>query len=449
MSDNVHSGRLKRVLGLGGLVLFGISFVTPTAPFPMFGILSSVSRGHMALAYLIALVAMLLTALSYGRMAAAFPEAGSAYTYVRHTLHPMAGFLVGWTMLLDYVLMPLLSVIYMSLTAGHFFPGVPQGLWLVLFALAITAMNLFGLKVTNRANFLMTAIMSVVVIWFVWVAVRALLSGVGEGTVLSLKPFYNPSRFSFAPVISATSIAVFSFLGFDGISTLAEDAHEPRRNIGRATVLVCIITGVLFVLQAYLGQLAWPDYSSYPKTETAFLDVSRLVGGPTLLGAVTFILMVAGVASAVSGQASASRLLYGLGRDRMLPPSFFAYVSAKYSTPTFSVLTIGLVTLIGGFCLTFQLAAEAVNFGAFIGFMGVNVSVICHYFLGVRPRDNYLRNLLLPLAGFFVCFYIFANLSAIAKWIGVIWCATGLAYLAFRTSGFRRPIGKLGLDGQA
>jgi amino acid transporter len=310
-------------------------------------------------------------------------------------------------------------------------------------------MNLFGLKVTNRANFVMTAIMSAVVLWFVSAAVRALLSGLGEATLFSMKPFYNPSKFGFAPVIGATSIAVFSFLGFDGISTLAEDAHEPRRNIGRATVLVCIITGVLFVMQAYLGQMAWPDYSSYPKMETAFLDVSRRVGGPSLLRAVTFILMVAGVASAVSGQASASRLLYGLGRDRMLPTGIFAYVSPKYSTPTFSVLTIGLVTLIGGFCLTFQLAAEAVNFGAFIGFMGVNVSVIRHYFLGARSRNGVLRNLLLPLAGFLVCLSIFVNLSATAKWIGVIWCALGLAYLAFLTGGFRRPIGVLGLDGQA
>jgi len=446
MSSSVHTGGLKPVLGLWGLVIFGISFVTPTAPFPMFGILSSVSRGHMALAYLIAFVAMLLTAVSYGRMASAFPAAGSAYSYVRHTLHPLAGFLVGWTMLLDYVLMPLLSVIYMALTIGHFFPVVPQGLLVVFFTLAITALNLFGLKVTNRANLIMTAIMGAVVVWFVWVAVRALLSGVGEGTVFSLKPFYNPSRFGFSPVIGATSIAVFSFLGFDGISTLAEDAHDPRRNIGRATVLVCVITGFLFVLQAYLGQLAWPDYSTYPKTETAFLDVSRRVGGGTLLGAVTFILMVAGIASAVGGQASASRLLYGLGRDGILPASVFAFVSPRFSTPTFSVLTIGLVTLIGGFCLTFQLAAEAVNFGAFIGFMGVNGSVIRHYFLRVKPRAHFLRNLLLPLAGFFVCFYIFASLSATAKWIGVIWCVAGLAYMAFLTGGFRRRVSILGLE---
>jgi putrescine importer len=446
MSEPAPSRGLKRVLGLGGLVLFGITFVGPTAPFPMFGILSSVSRGHMALVYMIALMAMLLTAFSYGRMASAFPASGSAYTYVRQTLHPVAGFLVGWTMLLDYVLMPLLSVIYMSLTAAHFLPEVPQGYWLVFFAIAITALNLFGLKVTNRANFFMTAIMVASVVWFVLAAVRALQSGIGEGTVLSLKPFYNPVNFTFYPVITATSIAVFSFLGFDGISTLAEDSYNPRRDVGRAMFLVCLITGFLFVLQAYLGQMVWPDFTTYPKTDTAFLDVSRRVGGPLLLSAVSFVLMVAGIASAVTGQASASRLLYGLGRDRLLPPRIFAYIHPKYSTPTFGVLSMGVVTIIGGFFLSFRLAAEAVNFGAFVGFMGVNLSVIRHYFLGPGPRQGVLRDLVLPLIGFLVCLFIFVNLSATAKWIGVIWCATGLLYIAWLTAGFRREITALQLD---
>lgn len=437
---------LRRVLGLWGLVLFGITFVCPTAPFPMFGILSSVSRGHMALAYIVALAAMLLTAISYGRMAAAFPAAGSAYTYVRHTLHPLAGFMVGWTMLLDYVLMPLLSVIYMSLTASRLLPAVPYGLWLVAFAVAVTVMNLFGLKVTNRANFIMTAIMSASVVWFVIAAIGALRSGVGEATAFSFKPFYNPAQFDFRALMTATSIAAFSFLGFDGISTLAEDSHDPRRNIGRATILVCLITGVLFILQAYLGQLAWPDFSSYPKTDTAFLDVSRLVGGPALFSAVSFVLMVAGVASAVTGQASASRLLYGLGRDRLLPPRIFAYIHPKYSTPTFGILAMGAVTIAGGFFFSFRLAAEAVNFGAFIGFMGVNLSVIRHYFFGKGRRRGFIRDLALPLAGFGVCLFIFLNLSPTAKWIGVVWTAVGLIYAAVLTGGFRRQVGGLAID---
>ena len=442
MSRSEGRAEFKRVLSLGGLVLFGITFVTPTAPFPMFGIVSSISRGHMALAYLFAMSAMVLTAASYGHMARAIPAAGSAYTYVRRTLHPFAGFLVGWTMLLDYVLMPLMSVIYMALTMGRLLPAVPYWIWLVCFSALITVINLYGLKVTNRANFVLTAIMSLSLIWFFWAAVRALLGGVGQGTLLSAKPFYDPAHFSFRPVMAATSIAAFSFLGFDGVSTLAEDAHNPRRDIGRATILVCLICGLLFILQAYLGQLVWPNFTSYPKTDTAFLDVSRLIGGEQLFLMVSFVLMVAGVASAITGQASASRLLVGMARDRLLPARVFAYIHPRYSTPTYGIITMGAVTLIGGFLLSFQLAAEAINFGALIGFMGVNLSVIVYYFVKRGERDGraLASYLLMPAAGFAVCLYVFLNLSDVAKTIGVIWCAVGVIHSCVLTRGFRHRL---------
>ena len=409
----------------------------------MFGIVSSISRGHMATVYLIAMVAMILTAFSYGRMASVFPAAGSAYTYARNTLHPFVGFVAGWTMLLDYLLMPLMSVIYLSLTVTHFVSVIPFGVWLVLFATGITVINLFGLKVTNQANYWMSGFMSAIVVVFVIAAVRALSGGVGEGTLFSLKPFYNPAEFSVGPVMAATSIAAFSYLGFDGISTLAEDARNPQRDIGRATVLVCLICGVIFILQAYLGQLVWPDFRSYPKVETAFLDVSQRVGGATLLWLVSVALMVAGLASAVTGQASASRLLFGMGRDRLLP-SLFVYIHPKYSTPTYGVLVMGAITVLGGFFFSFQLAAEAINFGALLGFMCVNLSVISHYFIRGRQREGrqLLTNLLMPLGGFLVCLYVFINLSRTATVIGVIWCAAGILYVAIRARGFRN-IGKL------
>ena len=433
----------KRILTLGHLILFGVTFVGPTAPFPMFGIVSSASRGHMALSYAIAMVVMMLTAFSYGRMASVYPAAGSAYTYAGKALHPVAGMIAGWTLLLDYVLMPLMSVIYLALTAQRFVPDVPQGVWLVFFATSITIMNLFGLKVTNKANFVMTTIMGVVVACFVAAAVRTLLGGVGEGTLLSAKPFYNPAEFSLPVVMGATSIAAFSYLGFDGISTLAEDSRNPTRDIGRATVLVCCLCGSLFILQAYLGQLVWPDFRRYPSTETAFLDVSQLVGGNQLLSLVSFVLIVAGVASAVNGQASASRLLLGMGRDRLLPPRIFAYIHPKYSTPTYGILSMGVVTLLGGFFLSFQLAAEAINFGALLGFMCVNLSVINHFYLRGRQRKGWglMSNLLAPFLGFLACFYVFASLSQKAKLIGATWCAMGFVFAAYRTGGFRKPLG--------
>jgi putrescine importer len=433
--------QFKRVLTLTQLVLFGVTFVGPTAPFPVFGIVSSISRGHMALAYLIAMAAMLLTALSYARMAEAFPVAGSAYSYASRTLHPLVGFLAGWLMLLDYSLIPLMSVIYGALTASRFIPQVPYGVWLVLFGSAITLMNWFGLKVTNRANFVMTAIMGTVVVYFASAAILALRAGAGEGVLFSTKPFYNPDQFSLRAVMAGTSIAVYSYLGFDGISTLAEDSYNPKRDIGRATVLVCLISAIVFVLQAYLGQLVWPDFTSYPRVETAFLDVSRRAGGAALLSAVSFVLLVACVASAVTSQASASRLLFGMSRDRLLPPRVFAYIHPRYSTPTYGVLVVGVVSTLGGFLFSFQLAAEAINFGALLGFISVNSSVISHYFVKEKQRGpGTFRNFVLPLAGCGVCLYIFANLSITAKLIGATWCAAGMVYAAVITGGFRRGL---------
>lgn len=441
MTTTSEPTKLKRILDLRMLVLFGLTFVGPTAPFPMFGIVSSISRGHMAMAYALAMVCMSLTAYSYGKMATVFPRAGSAYTYAQQTLHPLAGFLVGWVMLLDYVLIPLMSVIYLSLTAQRFFPSVPMAAWLILFSSVITGMNLFGLKFANRANFVMTAVMSGAVVWFVVAAVRALNGGVGAGVLLSPRPFYNPSTFSFGAVMSATSVAAYSYLGFDGISTLAEDARDPKRDIGRATVLVCLCCGVLFILQAYLGQLVWPDFTSYPSVETAFLDVSRLVGGEQLFLFVSIALVVAGVASAVTGQASASRLLYGMGRDRLLP-SLFAYIHPKYSTPTYGVLCMGAVTLVCGFLLSFQLAAEAINFGALLGFMCVNLSVISRFYFrdGQRAGWHFITNMVLPGIGFAVCLLIFVNLSRTATVIGSVWITTGLVYIGWLTRGFSSSV---------
>jgi putrescine importer len=442
MTHSQQPAQLKRILGLRHLILFGITFVGPTAPFPMFGIVSSLSHGHMALAYLVALVAMVLTAYSYGRMAAVFPTAGSAYTYAQRTLHPALGFVAGWTMLLDYLLMPLMSVIYLALTASRFAGEVPQGVWLVFFAAAITAMNLFGLNVTNRVNFIMTALMGAAVVCFAGAAVHMLWAHGGPGALISAKPFYNPATFNAHDLMTATSIAAFSYLGFDGISTLAEDSRNPRRDIGRATMLVCILCGILFTLQAYLGQLVWPDFTSYPQVETAFLDVSRLAGGVRLLWLVSFTLVVAGVASAVTGQASGSRLLLAMARDGLLPRRIFAYIHPRYSTPTYSILAIGAVSLVGGFFLSFQLAAEAINFGALIGFMLVNLSVIGHYYFRLRQRAarDWLANFVLPMCGFLVCFYIFINLSVTAKTIGTVWCAAGLLYAAVLKWGLGREL---------
>jgi putrescine importer len=434
------SGGLKRVLTLSDLILFGLAFVGPTAPYSMYGIATVRSGGHLPLVYLLAMVAMSLTAVSYGRMAAAYPQAGSTYVYASRALHPLAGFLAGWGMMLDYVLVPLLSVIFVSLTASKLLPEVPYFAWAVLTAGGITWINLRGIKVTARANSVMNAVMIGSLVWFVLAACRALLGGTGEGTLFSLKPFYNPDTFSQTAILGATSLAALSFLGFDGITTLSEEARNPARDIGRATVLVCLVAGCLFVLQSYLAQLVWPDFRLFTPVETAFMDVGRKIGGAALFFGISFVLLVGGMASAITGQASASRLLLGMGRDRVLPPRIFAYVHPRLGTPTYSVLVMGGIHLAGALLLRYTEAAELVNFGALAGFMMVNLAVTRHYFFALRQRGGatLLGNFILPVMGFLFCLNLWLHLTRFALRLGALWMGLGVLHLSVLTRGFNR-----------
>jgi amino acid transporter len=408
----------------------------------MFGIATLKSRGHLPLVYLIAMVAMSFTAIAYGRMAAAYPDSGSTYAYATRSFNPTIGYFAGWGMILDYILIPMLSVIFLGLTAQKLVPQVPYAVWVFFSAFGITAINLCGIEMAARANTVMNTLMGASLVWFILMAVRALLNGIGTGSLVSLSPFYNPQTYSFPAIMGATSVAVFSFLGFDGVSTLSEDAKDPQRDIWRATVLVCFICGGLFVLQSYLAQMVWPDYTTFTPVETAFMDISRRVGGVALFYFVSFILLVAGVSSAVTGQTSASRLLYGMGRDRLLPYRIFGYIHPRLGTPVYSILLMGGIQLLGALYLDFEKAAEMVNFGAFIGFMVVNLSVVRHYFILHQQRSGlgFLYNLVAPVLGCGFCFYIWLNLSHFSLRVGALWMVAGLLYLIVLTRGFTRKL---------
>jgi putrescine importer len=442
VSEAAGAPGFKPVLSVWALVLFGLAFVGPTAPYTFFGVGSVKSHGHFALVYLIAMLAVSFTAVSYGRMAAAFPEAGSTYAYASRAIHPAMGYLAGWVMILDYLLMPMLCVIIAAVTSSKLVPGVPYRAWVLVTAAVITGINLCGIEMTSRATVVFNAVLSISIVWFVGAAVRSLLHGVGQGTLLSLKPFYNPSDFSIAAVMSATPIAVLSFLGFDGISTLAEDAKDPQKNVARATVVVCFVAGAIFILQTYLGQLIWPDYQTFHPIETAFSDIGRLIGGPALFLLIAFLVIAQAWASGITSQASASRLLFGMARDGRLPHRLFGYVHPVWRTPIYSVMLMGAIACVGALVLDLDKSAELVNFGACLGFMAVNVSVLGHYFFRLRQRSGtqFLANLVCPSIGFAICFYIWLSVSPLAMRVGTVWTAVGIIYLAGQTGGFKRKL---------
>jgi putrescine importer len=445
---------LKRALTLWDLVLYGVIVIQPVAPMSSFGVLDERSQGHAVTAILIAMVAMLLTAISYGRMARAYPSAGSAFTYVGKEIHPAAGYATGWCMVMDYMLNPMICILWCSKGAMDLvvrIPGLdslPFAVWAILFFALFTFLNLRGIEASARFNTVLAAAMGVVIVLFLAAAIRYIFGHASNVSDFS-RPFYNPERWSSGAVLAGTSIAVLTYIGFDGISTLSEEAENPRRNILRATVLSCLVIGILSAIEVYAAQLIWSSSTDpYPRIETAFAHAAERAAGPWMFVVIVCTLIVANSGSGTGAQLGAARLLYGMGRSGALPPRFFAYVDPRRRVPRNNVLFVGLAALLGAFILEgaaragftggYDLGAQLLNFGALIAFMGVNLAAFVRYF--IREGKRTVGNLIPPLAGFAICFLLWLNLSRAAKTWGAIWLLLGLAFGAWKTRGFRSSL---------
>jgi len=442
-NSGASAPRLRRVLTLWDLIFYGIVLIMPIAPVPMFGIAQKLSNGHFVTTILIAMLAMLFTAVSYGRMAAIYPTAGSAYTYVGRGLNPHLGFLTGWAMFLDYLIQPLLNGIFVTLTVKRFLPQVPYFVLAAFFVGIMTYMNLRGIRATARANIVLVAVMSVVIVAFMVLAIRYLFHWGGWGGIFSYEPFYNPRAFDIRTIWTATSYAALTYIGFDGVTTLAEDVVNPKRNVKLAAISVCLFTGIVGGFEVYLGQRIWPDFSTFPNLETAFMDVTRRVGGPLLFQALGVILILACMGAGMTGQLGAARLLFGMGRDNVLPRRIFAYLDPKHNTPTRNIWLIGIVAYVGTLLISYEQAGEILNFGAFLAFMGVNFATFWQFTVIPRPdhKRRSLQDVVMPLIGFVFCLWIWVGLRTPAQIVGGIWFLSGLIYCAVKTRGFRtRPI---------
>ena len=348
-------------------------------------------------------------------------------------------------MFLDYLLQPLINTVWIS-SAMHdvYTPQVPFVVWAAIIAGIITALNLLGVRSSARANKVLLFFMFVVVGFFIVLAVRFLYVLQGWHGIFSIQPFYNPATFNAHRILTATSFAALTYIGFDGVTTLTEDVVNPKRNVLLATVLVCVFTGIFGGLEVYLGQRVWPNWHTFPSLVTAFMDICGRIGGPVLFNAMGVILILAAFGSGLAGGLGAAKLLFGMGRDNVLPRSFFGYVAPGTSTPTYNIILIGLLSFGGAEMLNYigsayQHAGELLNFGAFLAFMGVNLATFWQF--GVLSRPGYKRrigvDIALPLAGFAFCALIWWNLNPLAKTAGGIWFAIGLLYMAIKTRGFR------------
>lgn len=428
--------RLQRTLSLGSVVLFGIAYMTPIIVLGTFGILAQSTSGMVPAAYLAALVAMFFTAMSYGRMAAAFPVAGSAYSYVRKAISPKLGFIAGWAVLLDYLFLPMAIWLIGAAYLHSAFPGVPQWLWVLVFIGITSGINIVGLKLANGINALLMLVQFLVLIAFVALCVHY-VGGDASKPLWSIKPFFNGDM-QMPLIMSGAAIACYSFLGFDAVSTLTEETRDPRRTIPRAIMLITLIGGLIFVSVSYFVQIAHPS-SQFDSVDSAAYEIARNIGGDLFVSIFLIGLIVGQFASGLSAQASGSRLLFAMGRDGVLPKSIFGTLHERFGTPVNSILLCAVVALLA-LKLDVTTSTSFINFGAFLAFSLVNLSVIFHYWIGAQKKGlrEVVLFLLFPFIGLAAGLWLMVSLDHLAIYLGLSWLAIGVVYLAVLTGGFRR-----------
>lgn len=428
--------RLQRTLSLGSVVLFGIAYMTPIIVLGTFGILAQSTAGMVPAAYLAALAAMFFTAMSYGRMASAFPVAGSAYSYVRKAISPKLGFIAGWAVLLDYLFLPMAIWLIGAAYLNSAFPAVPQWIWVLAFIGITSAINIVGLKLANGINALLMLVQFLVLIAFVALCIHY-VGGDASTPLWSIKPFFNGDM-QMPLIMSGAAIACYSFLGFDAVSTLTEETRDPRRTIPRAIMLITLIGGLIFVSVSYFVQIAHPSFQ-FDSVDSAAYEIARNIGGDLFVTIFLIGLIVGQFASGLSAQASGSRLLFAMGRDGVLPKSFFGTLHERFGTPVNSILLCAVVALLA-LKLDVTTSTSFINFGAFLAFSLVNLSVIFHYWIGGEKKGlrEFVLFLLFPFIGLAADLWLMVSLDHLAIYLGLSWLAIGVVYLAVLTGGFRR-----------
>jgi len=434
---------LKRNLGLWAIVGLGLGYMTPTVVFDTFGMVARDTDNVVPAAYLVALVVMMFTAISYGKMAGAIPSAGSAYTYARESIHPNVGFMVGWTSLIDYVLLPMVNCLIIRSYLEALFPEIPGWIWVVLYCALVTSVIYLTMRGTSNINMLLLVFSIVVMAVFVIMVFAQLMRGEGQGTVASMQPFFHDGV-TLGAVLMGATIVCFSFIGFDAVTMYAEEAKTPKI-MPKAILLTVVIGGAIFLVAAYFTQLRFPSADAFPVEaieDSTLPEIGLQVGGPVFQAILTAAGFAATLASGLASHASVSRMLLVMGRNNVLPKRFFGYINPKTHTPTFNIVLVGVISLLAA-AFTLELIAAFINFGALIAFTFVNVSVIAWFAIrkGRRrtPRDIFTF-IVLPGIGMVLTGILWANLHVDALIGGAAWAAIGFVYLLVLTRGFRRRV---------
>ena len=437
---------LMRTLTLSQVVYLGIAWNNPMVFFNTYGIATVTSEGVIMGAYIIAFLAIMFTAFSYGKMAKAFPIAGSAYTFTQKSINPQLGFLIGWTIMLDYMLTPMVTCLMSTVFLNAVFPGVPHAMWIILLTATIVIPSILGVKFTASTGkiFVIAQVVFVCIFWIL--TIKSLLAGEGAGTLFSIQPLFNADT-DLPVILAGASILCFSFLGFDSLTTLSEETINPEKTIPRAIIVMLLIMGVLYIGSAYLAQLVHPGFS-FESTDSAAMEVVYMVGGNLFKSLFVTAVILGNFSSGVAATTSASRVLYAMGRDSVLPKKVFGHIHSRYKTPSTGIIVIGFISLLG-IVLTLDQVIKFINFGALIAFASVNLSVIAHYFIRNRKRStftDYMRYLFMPLLGAGFTLWLWTHLEFDALILGGIWMAIGLGYLIYMTKFFRQGLPEFSFD---
>ncbi len=448
MSDSVekfgYEQSLKRVLTYKDLVIYGMLFMVIIAPMSIFGYISKESHGMAPLVYLVGIICMFFTALSYMKMSHRFPIAGSVYAYVQRGINPHVGFVAGWLILLDYVFAPALLYILTATWCVALMPGSPFWLWVVVFIVINSAINIRGIEYTAKMDVLIFLLEIVVLALFIIIGLMFVLNGGGAGA-LTLDPFYQSGKIDIQFVATAVTIAALSFLGFDGISTLAEETKDPERTVGRAIMTALLLIGIVFMLQTYVATLIQPDHTKMDP-DTAFFDAAYLAGGQWLKTLLLIINIIAvGLANTMAAQAASSRILFGMARDKFLPHAL-AKVHPKFKTPYVSTLLIAGLSLVCGLTFDIEMLVKLVNFGALSSFIMLNFAVFWFFFIKEKNRQgakNIMHYAVAPFLGMLILGYVWINFDKVTLMVGFAWLFVGLVFGFIKSKGYKELPGGL------
>jgi amino acid transporter len=437
-ADAGYRQELNRSLGLRQLVIYGMIFMVPIAPMAVYGFVAAQSYGMVPLVYLVGIVAMLFTALSYRQMSRRFPVAGSVYSYVQLGWHPYLGFLAGWMILADYLLVPALLYAFSATWLSGLLPGVHAWEWVVLFVAFNTGVNILGIKLQAQAHFGLLAIELLALVIFLGFAIDfVFVDGHGAGG-WSLAPLYQPQHLDGRFIATATSIAVLSFLGFDAISTLAEETRNPRKTVGNATIVALLVLGVIFMAQTYLAALAHPDYRTL-SADFGFFEIGREVGGHWMYLLLIVVNVIAtGIANALSAQLAISRILYSMGRDRALPGStFLAHIHPRLQTPVNATVLVAALSVVLALVVPEEVILKLVNFGALTAFLLLNITVFVFFYIKQKAYRQIFSYVVFPALGLLIVGFVWSGFDRTTFVFGGVWLLVGVVLGAFKYKNFR------------